>query len=87
MTSETTFSAQPTNADSLSDSGKQIVCRDVFGETGFQRAPLTPSTDTAGYNFVKIFDPPWGRHYSRAYSQQYERASQSNDFITLPRGR
>jgi DMSO/TMAO reductase YedYZ molybdopterin-dependent catalytic subunit len=36
-------------------------------------ARLVPTTtDTDGYNFVKIFDPTGGRHCSRAYSRQYE---------------
>ena len=30
---------------------------------------LEELADTAGYNFVKIFDPPWGRNCSRAYSR------------------
>ncbi len=32
-------------------------------------------SDTAGYNFVKIFDPTGGRNFSRAYSRQYEGAA------------
>jgi len=39
-------------------------------------------THTAGYNYVKIFDPTGGRNCSRAYSRQYEEREKWKTYLS-----
>jgi len=47
------------------------------------KSTVEESLDTVGYNYVKIFDPPWGRNYSRAYSRQYDSLDPSEAFLLV----